>query len=166
MKSRLPIAVCIGCLLVGGGLASSSAYEITAPELASFLGISAWATKVDLPPGTYTLDISPIENGRIQPSLIQGQIDWSQDPDGLFKFIAGPENGNYRISISSKTGGTLGVTTQVPTIKLLYSPALPSTITEGVYVLMGDLQDRDPKLPQNDPSTYKRGFVLKIAKKK
>jgi len=122
MKSRLPIAACLGILLLGGGLTSSSAYEITAPELASFLGISAWATKVDLPPSSYTLDICPIENGKIMPSLIQGQIDWSQDPEGFFKLIAGPEAGNYRISISSKTGGTLGVNTLVPTFKLLYSP--------------------------------------------
>ena len=166
MKTRFPIAACIGLCLLGGGMASSSAYEITAPELASFLGISAWATKVDMLPTTYTLDICPIDNGKVMPSLIQGgQIDWSKDPDGYFKFIAGPEAGNFRISISSKTGGTLGVNTQVPVFKAVYSPALPETVKEGIYILLADLQDRDTKLPQTDPASFKRGFVLKIAAK-
>jgi hypothetical protein len=164
MKSCLVIGIAIASL-VGGTLATLNAREVTASELASFLGISSWDTTVTLPPNTYTIDICPIQDGKIGDGLFQGQRDWSKDPDGKFAIMAGPNDNNYRFTMSSKTGGTFGVTPQIPRFDATYSPALPDTVSEGVFILFVDMVNRDMKGAQNDPATYKRGFVLKVTKK-
>lgn len=140
------------------------ARDITAPELASFLGISSWNTKVTLPPNTYSIDICPIQDGEIGDGLFQRQCDWSKDPDGRFSIMAGPKGDDYRFTMSSKTAGTYGVTPQIHRFGYSSSPALPPTVAEGIYLLLVDMENRDMNGAQNDPSTYKRGFVLKISK--
>jgi hypothetical protein len=163
MKTHLVISITIAVFL-SETLSTSKARDVTAPELASFLGISSWDTKVTLPPNTYSIDICPIQDGKIGDGLFQGQRDWSKDPDGKFSFMAGPNGNNYRFNMSSKTGGTFGVTTKIPRFDQTYSPALPDAVSEGVYILFVDLLNRDIKGRQSDPATYKRGFVLKVTK--
>lgn len=164
MKTRLVITITIAIFL-SEIPATLKARDVTAAELASFLGISSWDTKVTLPPNTYSIDICPIQDGKIGGGLFHGQCDWSKDPDGKFSFMAGPNGNNYRFTMSSKTGGTFGVTPQIPRFDQTYSPALPDTVSEGVFILFVDLVNRDVKGAQNDPATYKRGFVLKVVKK-
>lgn len=164
MKTRFAIAITIALFLIEIP-AIVEARDVTAAELASFLGISSWDTKVTLPPNTYSIDICPIRDGKIGDGLFLGQCDWSKDPDGRFTLMAGPNGNNYRLTMYSKTGGTFGVTPQMPMFDQTYTPVLPDTVSEGVFILFVDLVNRNAKGAQNDPSTYKRGFVLKVTKK-
>lgn len=164
MKTRLVI-VTAAALVLSGYPTILHARDITAPELASFLGISSWDTKVLLPPNTYSMDICPIQDGKIGDGLFQGQLDLSKDPDGKYTIMAGPNDRFYRLTVSSKRGGSFGVTPSIPRFDRTYSPSLPDTVSEGVYILFVDLVNRDVKGAQNAPATYKRGFVLKITKK-
>ena len=164
MKTHLVITI-TAALLLSQVPATLTARDVTAAELASFLGISSWNTKVSLPPKTYSIDICPIEDGKIKDGLFQGQLDLSKDPDGTFAFMAGPNGDYYRLTISNKQGGTFGVTPKIPRFETSYSPALPETVSEGLYILFVDLMHGDMKGAQDDPATYKRGFVLKVTKK-
>jgi len=139
--------------------------DITAPEVASFLGISSWNTIADLPEGTYSLDICPIEDGKVGAGLFASQTDWKWIKDGKFIFIVGPENGSYKISATTEGGGGFATTTQIPLFNAVYSPSLPDKVGEGVFILFVDMVDRDKDGAQDDPATYKRGFVLKVTKK-
>lgn len=155
-------AVLVGLLGVVSGV---NAHEITTAELASFLDVHGWSTRVALPPGTYTLDICPIEDGKVGEGLFANQIDWSKDPTGNFVIMAGPEGENYKISVSSKTGGFMSISTSGRRFKATFNPPLPETVSEGVYPLIVDLDGRKPDGAEYDPATYKRGFVLKVSKK-
>ncbi len=161
----LALGVC--AIVVGsfGVSARVNAHEITTAELASFLDVRGWSTRVTLPPGTYTLDICPIEDGKVGEGLFGNQIDWSKDPTGDFVIMAGPEGENYKISLSSKTAGIMTISTSGRRFKSTFNPPLPETISEGVYPLIVDLKDRKPDGAEYDPATYKRGFVLKVSKK-
>ncbi len=152
-------------LLIVGDPVVSNAGEITAPELATFLGITSWHTKVTLPQNTYLIEICAIENGKIGGNLMSNSIDWSKDKEGRFTFIAGPNDGTYRITVASKTGGTLGIPTKISLFQASSIPSLPEAISDGTYILFVDLEDRDPKGAENNPATYKQGFVLKITKR-
>ena len=165
MTHHLVLKISATAILLGSIPAILKAREITAPELASFLGVSSWETRVTLPPNTYSVDICRIEDGKIGRSAIEGQIDWSKDLDGRFVFISGSHDGNYKLSVGSNKGGGLTFTTQVPIFKATYSPALPDTVSEGTFILFADMVDRDMNGGQDDPATYKRGFVLKVTKK-
>jgi hypothetical protein len=165
MKTQLAIKLSVAALCLAHVSAVSNAREITAPEIASFLGISSWETRVDLPPDTYSIDICPIEDGIIGSSLIAGQIDWSKNADGRFVFISGTQDGNYKLSVSSPKVGGLTFTTHVPVFKGTYNPSLPETVSEGTFILFADTVARDSTGGQNEPATYKRGFVLRVTKK-
>lgn len=146
--------------------AGAGAYEVTTAELASFLDVRGWSTRVTLPPGTYTLDICPIEDGKIGEGIFGNQVDWSKDPPGDFVILSGPDGDGYKISISpKKTGGGLTISLPGPRFKGTFNPELPETVSEGVYPLFVDLDGRKPDGMQYDPATYKRGFVLKVSKK-
>lgn len=164
MKTRLVSGLGMAIFLLAG-VADLPARDITAPELASFLGVSSWETRVMLPQKSYVVDICPIEDGKVGKSLIEGQIDWSKDPEGRFVILAGPAGDNYRFTLTSRTGGSLGVSPEIPRFANTYSPSLPAKVEEGVFILFVDAVGRDPKGGQNDPATYKRGFVLKVTKK-
>lgn len=158
-------SVCAALAGLSGVVSGANAHEITTAELASFLDVKGWSTRVTLPPGTYTLDICPIEDGKVGEGLFANQIDWSKDTTGNFVIMAGPEGENYKISVSSQTGGTMTISTSGRRFKATFSPPLPETISEGVYPLFVDLDGRKPDSTQYDPATYKRGFVLKVSKK-
>lgn len=165
MKPHLTRGICVLALLLPFAPSPVHARDITAPELATFLGVSSWETTVSLPPNSYTINICPIEDGKIGEGIFPNQDEWSKDPDGRFTIIAGPNGGGYRITMSSKTAGTYGVSPGIPTFEATINPALPRTVTEGVYILSADMVGRNRDGNQNDPATYKRGFVLKVAKK-
>ena len=165
MKTHLVIGISIASLFIGSVSTTSYGRDITAAEIASFLGISSWETKVSLAPNSYSIDICPIQDGKIGTGLLQGQIDWSKDPDGRFTILTGQVDGNYKFSIASKAGGSLAVSTQAPLFQSVYSPSLPTSVSEGVYILFADLVNRDMNGAQDSPSTYKRGWVLKISKR-
>jgi len=165
MKAHLAIGFITASLLFAGLPSTASARDITAPELASFLGISSWETRVALPPDSYTVDICAIEDGKVGPGLLGDGIDWSKDPDGRLVIMAGPADGNYRLSIANKASGSLGVTTSVPVFEASHSPSLPETVSEGEYILFVDLVDRDTNGAEDSPATYQRGFLLRVTKK-
>lgn len=164
MKNHLFIVLAVASFF--GGLSPAfPARNITAAELASFLGISSWETKVELPPNSYSIEICPFEDGKIGQGLFRDQVDWSKDPEGKVTIIAGPEGDNYRFTISSKTAGTFGTTPRISRFDMTYTPSLPDTVSEGVFILLAEPRKGDGTAPQNDPASYKRGFVLKITKK-
>ena len=164
MKIQLVFKISIASLFMGSLPTTLYSREITASEIASFLDISSWETKVSLPTTTYSIEICPIENGRIGPSLFGSGTDLAWVKDGHYIIFAGPTDGKYKLSVTSKSGGGYGVSTQIPLFQAVYRPALPDIVSEGVYILFVDLADRDLKGAQNDPASYKRGFVLKVTK--
>ncbi len=165
MMRSLALAICAGAVGSFGSSTIVKAHEVTTADLASFLDVRGWSTRVTLPPGTYTLDICPIEDGKVGEGLFANQIDWSKDPTGNFIIMAGPEGENYKISVSSQTGGFMSISTSGRRFKATFNPPLPETVSEGVYPLIVDLDGRKPDGAEYDPATYKRGFVLKVSKK-
>lgn len=165
MKLGHSLKTVIATIFITGFSTHLYAAEITAPELASFLGISSWQTKVLLPQDSYKLEVCPILQGTLGSDLFSNSVDWSKDKTGEFILISGPKDDAYRITVTSQTNGTYGTVTKIPLFEATYSPALPKTISEGVYILFVDMVDRKPQGAQNDPATYKRGFVLRVTKK-
>jgi len=128
---------------------------------------TSWKTKAALAPNTYILDICPIKDGRVERGLFHGEVDWAKDPEGQFAFVARPENGRYKISISSKANGTCSVSTEMPIFKYVETPSLPATVGEGTYILLGDLENLQVYGEEEARriSTYKHGFVLRVTKR-
>ncbi len=165
MKKYLVGTIGAASIILGISAQADSPREITAAEVASFLGISLWETRVSLPPNSYSVDVCRLKAGKVGEGLFRDQIDWAKDPTGHLKVMAGPDGTNYKISLSTKTGGTLSVSTSAFELQNTYRPALPESIGEGVYILFVDLKDRKTDGPQDRVDTYQRGFVLKVTKK-
>ena len=151
-------------ILVSAALAVQAVAAINADELAQFLGVSSWQTAIDLPAGSYTVELYEFANGAVTERLMVSQPEWAERPDAGLTIIAGPREGNYRITIGCANRGTWGAVTKVPLFDTTMSNGLPPKIQDGDYVLFGKPLEGASGLSAQNLQGYARGFLLRIKK--
>lgn len=158
MKSHHLIPAFVAILL----LSSPWAKAVTADELARYLGVNTWSTKVALPPGSFTAEIYTIKNGAPDKRLLEGMSAWNKKPEKGLTVLLGSVDNKYKAVIAYGGGVTVGVVSDIRTFDSTSGPCLPEQISEGDYLLFGSLRDKN--LPAENIASYKEGFLLRIKK--
>jgi ankyrin repeat protein len=144
---------------------TAGAAAIEADELAQFLGVYSWSTQVSLPPDSFSAEILQIENGAVADRLLMPTAESSHGESGGLRIILGPVfngpmKGNYRVTISVGSRGTLGMPTKVPLFDSARSNPIPNKIGEGDFIFFG--VPKEPFAGANDLGSYSRGFMLRV----
>ena len=154
--------IALSILASMAGLKSGQA-EITTTELAAFLGVTSWKTKVDLKPGSYTIQIFTIADGVADKPVMQPNPLRPKDDDTSLAILCGQEDGNYRFTVSYPGGGTFGAT--LPSELFSYSTTniLPDTVKAGEYALFGQMKKSENMKSANNISAYSKGYLLRVS---
>jgi hypothetical protein len=142
----------------------SSASAITADQLAGFLGVSDWRTVIDLPAEAHTIELWEVRDGEPTERLLVSQPEWTKRPEAGIAVIVGPRDGNYRITISFSSGGTLGVVTKIPLFTQTVSVPLPPKIQEGDFALFGTSRQGAMTQGTDGAKSLAKGFLLRVRK--
>lgn len=144
----------------------ASAAEITAEDLAAHLRVKAWATRVDLPPGTFSAAVMHVVDGRVINAVTEFRGTLGE-PTGQHLAILLNEHPSG-IQVTVKIGASYGGnrdSEQRPVILIDTRIGLPSNVREGDYVLGGEYVRRtEPRVDARNLADVKNGLVLRIEK--
>lgn len=157
----------ITAILLLGVPTISRSEDLTAQELSKHFGISSWQTHIDLPPGTFTVSLSEVVEGKITGMVLEGIRGPSDDTHGQrLAIMASPTPQGTQLSVVM---GGVSINNihlkKKPQIPINGSCALPNKIGFGTYVLGGQFILHDGvAIFSNEASDLKLGLILNIAK--
>ena len=151
-------------LLTFAVLSAGAARGVTPDELAAYLGISSWHTTVDLPPGSFSVQICEFADGEVKGAELVSLPDLAKHPENGLTILSGSQEGKYRFELVGWSGSH-GVPTVTPTLARTILPRLPEKIGEGDFVLFGQPLEGKSVPEPNDLRSYSRGFLLRIKKR-
>jgi len=155
-------------LALGLGIVGSlPLYSLTSEELAQFLNIHSWESRVDLASGKFRVEIFQVTNGEISGRLVAGDSYLETNPSRrlLIMIGAGDVPGTVKGSL---TLGGYGVGGQergpLDDPKSGFgSTSLPKALKPGDYVLGGGYRIEDGHtVVSNRISDLKCGFLLRV----
>lgn len=148
-------------------LGNNWAEEFTASELAKHFGVSHWESNIELPPGTFTVTVSEIRDGKLTQTGMGGMTGPADDPKGQ-KLVVMASSEKDGTLLSVVLGGSSMRNRDIkdkPFIMLAGSVMLPNKIREGDYVLGGVYLTRDGKtVISNKVQDVKHGLLLRVIK--
>ena len=144
------------------GFSVGKTHGVTADQLANYIGVKTWDSKVSLPGQSFRVGIFEINKGKVGNPISVGNSGDNSKPDEGFIVMVGIENKKYKIVISypSGFGPTVDIHTQIAAFEETVGYPLPKTLTSGDYLLFG--------VPKHDRNTHSkiedfdRGFLLRI----
>lgn len=158
------------CFLVIWLLISVACYGMTASDLASHLGVEFWETQVDLPKGSYSIELYEIKNGAFGQRLTVDEKLPKDHDNKIIVMIREKEEGRGSI-VTLKVGNfSYGATSHNPAAEngLLFVNSIPASIGVGEYPLMGIIGDVGAEkkgAAWKNMANYLSGFVLKVSSK-
>jgi len=159
---RLPASVLLflSCTLL---LCLQAPAAVTADELAAYFGIDSWHTVVDMPDGKYALEIVEFVDGAVTNRVLSTKKDRTM-AGGTLSVMAGPEGSKYKFAIMFSDGGTFRAVTEADRFTQSSNPGLPTKITEGDFVLIGEpkTHESEGRSDPHDLHSYARGYLLRI----
>lgn len=148
-------------------------------DLAQFLDISFWKTRVSLPMGAFSVQINAFENGKYVNSLLVYDPPArkpSGEPETPISILMAPSGDDVKVRLTffwKNLGlpGSNSLSQIAPRGKAVagaggsWARSLPPTVSVGEYVLCGDTDARQSfDVPPDKASDYLRCYVLKIQK--
>jgi len=140
--------------------------NLSAQELAYHIGISSWVSEVRLQGSGMVLQICHVVDGKVVATLLENSalplLDREQSRVAI---LASQTPKGTQLSIQIPDG--LAVKYQTGHIPLEMTVRLPATISEGDYVLGGDIRDIDLKTirkRERSIEDLKNGIVLRVTR--
>ncbi len=152
-------------LLLFSSLSLGSLRAITADELALFLGICSWETRIAVPPTQVNIEIFEIENGSVGRSILKGKYASGCIPPETNIRIIGTRYGTpTRIQLWFEGQGSENDSEKTGSIPISAHLVLPKVIEPGDYILGGQLSNFDD-LFSKKVENYESGLLLRVTKK-
>ncbi len=159
MKTAKSLMVLSAFFLIFAGNLSA----ITSDELAAFLGVSSWRTKVDLPSNSYLIQIYEFAEGKISDANLIEVTKLAQFSEIAVTIMAGAQDGKYKFMVTG-FNGSYGAPTDKPLLDRTLSSHLPETIHEGDFILFGKPLIGADFHGKDDIRSYSKGFLLRVKK--
>lgn len=152
-------------LLAACSMPASSAEPLTATELAKHFGISHWKSTIDLAPGSFSVAVAEITDGKVHPVFLGGITGPATDRDGqtLAVMASTEADGTYvSVSIGSSSMNNRAVRAKLR-VPILHGRGLPEKLAAGHYVIGGEYVTRNGTATVSGKAEdVKKGLLLII----